>query len=517
MKNKKIHILKTIAMSALLLWGLSSCIDDDSVEGNSSSIPTLKITGSDDTTMPTYNFDLGEDIVITPEFSYSGDESALSYRWQMGTYTNGSKGELQEVSTERNLSVKVRTGGTYYFHYTVTDGKVGQSIDYKVNLNRTFEEGYLLTSFDADGKGNLTFIKIPTAEEIAAGKEVVPVEHCVELMNEGFSEAELVKAISGEQNLWDGKTSSVLKRILVSTKDCCYFLEPNNFTLLSQIKYADLYPGFEASDFMPDSWMPYAYDKNMKKFAHLNLKYMFPYEYNYFKGCEPEDMIFCKYLSWGSEYSRTFYMDYTNNKVAIFSDRAEYFDLDTYFPNTGSLLDRQTLITAFGNGDGSAVFVLGKNNTTGDINLWTNDSYYSYYYINAEDFTGQSYTPTANTAVPGKGARFVYTSTYDRYYYSLDNSIYVYLGSNKFNLPNKDQYAISYSSDEEVTFMDVNLSTDELYVATYNKTSQRGSFYIYDCKDVRTDNSAAVQPKKSYKNCCGKITYLMYKPSIQNT
>lgn len=509
-------MLKNIVLSALLLWSLSSCINDDSVEGNTSSIPTLKITGSDDTSMPTYNFDLGEDIVITPEFSYSGDESDLTYCWQMGTYTSGSKGELKEVSTERNLDINVKTGGTYYFHYTVTDGKVGQSIDYKVNLNRTFENGYLLTSFDADGKGNLTFIKIPTTEEIAAGKEIVPVEHCVELMNEGFSEANLVKAVSGTAYLWDGKTQSVLKRILVSTTDRCYFLEPNNFTILTEMKYTDIYPDFNASEFIPqpDTYDPFAYDKNMKKFTHLNLKYMFPYEASTFKGCEPEDIILFKYLTYGSETSRTFCVNYSTNKVAFYSAYAPYFGY-SYFPDTGNLLDGQTLITVFGNGDGSAIYVLAKNNTTGDINLWTSGDN-SYYYIDENEFTGQSLTPTAETAVPGKGARFVYSPTYDRYYYNIGNSIYVYLGSNKFTLPTKDQYAIRYSSDEEVTFMDVNLSTNELYVATYNKTTKRGSFYIYDCKDVRTDNSAAVQPKKSYKDCCGKITYLMYKPSIQN-
>lgn len=511
--NKR-HILTTWALAMLLSLGFTSCIDDDTTEGNVSSLPSLTIKGNDATTMPTYNFDLGEDIVIKPELGYNGDESQLTYKWQMGTYTNGQKGELKEVSTERDLNVKVKVGGSYYFHFTVTDGKVGQSMDYKVNLNRIFEEGYLLTSFDSDGKGNLTFIKIPTPEEIAAGKKNVPIEHCLELMNEGVSEAELVKAVSGSVNLWDGKTSSVLTRILVSTKDRCYFLDPDNFTVLTEIKYADLYPGFQASEFMPDAYTPYAYDKNMKKFAHLNLKYMFPYEYTYFKGGESDDYILFKYSSYGTETSRTFYMDYTHNQVSIFSAYASFFGLDTFFPNPGNLLNGQKLITAFCNGDGSTVYVMAKGNVAGSINLWTNSN--SYNYINEEDFTSQSFTPTSKTAVPDQGARFVYSSKYDRYYYSLGNSIYVYLNSNQFTLPNKNQFAVQYGADEEITFMDVNLSTDELYVATYNKTSKRGSFYIYDCKDVRTDNSSAVKPKKEYKDCCGKITYLMYKPSIQS-
>ena len=172
------------------------------------------------------------------------------------------------------------------------------------------------------------------------------------------------------------------------------------------------------------------------------------------------------------------------------------------------------MITAFGNGDGSAVYIMAQSNVTGSVNLWTNGN--SYYYINDNEFTGQSFNPTSETAIPGQGARFVYSSQYDRYYYYVGNCIYVYLNSNQFALPNKDQFALQYGADDEVSFMDVNLSTDELYVATYNKVSKRGSFYIYDCKDVRTDNSGGVKPKKEYKDCCGKITYLMYKPSIQS-
>ncbi len=514
MKKNNRNIIIATALAAVIAAGFTSCISDGSTEADSASIPTLAIKGSDDETMPTYNFDLGSDIVINPEIAYSGDEKALTFSWQMGTCSNGVKGELEEVSTERNLRVKLKTGGAYYFHFTVTDGRVGQSIDYKVNLNRIFEEGYLLTSFDADGKGNLTFIKIPTAEEAAAGKETVPVEHCFHLMNEDISEDDLVKAVSGSVNLWDGTTYSVLSRILVSTKDHCYFLDPNNFTALSEIKYSDVYPGFKATEFMPDSYTPYAYDANMKKFAHLNLKYMFPYEYTYYKDFSTEGALLCKYLSYGSETSRTFYMDYTNNKVAIFCAYASYFSLDTFFPNTGSLLAGQQLITAFTNDDGGTAYIMAKNLSTGNIALWTNTD--TYYYVNDNEFTGQTFEATASSAVPPQGAQMAYSTTCDRYYYALDNCVYVFLASNRFTLPDKSQFALQFGSDEEVTFLDVELSTDELYVATYNKQTKRGSFRIYDCKDVRTDNSSGAAAKKEYKNCCGRITYLMYKPSIQN-
>lgn len=91
-----------------------------------------------------------------------------------------SKGDLEEVSTEPELKYNFTSGGSYYVHLNVTDGKVGKTVNYQVNVNRTFENGYLITSSDADGKGNLSFVKILTPEEIAAGEKEVVVEHCME-------------------------------------------------------------------------------------------------------------------------------------------------------------------------------------------------------------------------------------------------------------------------------------------------------------------------------------------------
>ena len=98
--------------------------------------------------MPTVNVDLGNDCNINPEISYSGDESNLKYEWKIGTYVNGSKGELKTVSTDRNLDYKFLTGGTYYAHLTVTDGSVGKAMDYRINVNRLFEEGLMICSTD---------------------------------------------------------------------------------------------------------------------------------------------------------------------------------------------------------------------------------------------------------------------------------------------------------------------------------------------------------------------------------
>ena len=49
--NKR-HILTTWALAMLLSLGFTSCIDDDTTEGNVSSLPSLTIKGNDATTMP---------------------------------------------------------------------------------------------------------------------------------------------------------------------------------------------------------------------------------------------------------------------------------------------------------------------------------------------------------------------------------------------------------------------------------------------------------------------------------
>lgn len=508
MKSKNIFAI--VALSLGLSLGFSSCVSDDSTDGTR-ELPQLSIKGSDATTLPIYNVYLSRECHIKPEITYNGNESDLKYTWQVGTYANGVKGALKEVSTEPELKYVFPEGGSYYVHLAVTDGKVGQVVEYQVNVNRIFEEGYLLTSTDADGKGNLSFVKMMTPEEIAEGNTEMVVEHCLSSQNEGISEDGLVKAVQGTISY-----PRDLTRILVSTKDHCYFLDPNDFTVIQSISYDELYPGFQATTFMQDAYAPYAYDKNMKKFTHLNLNYMFPYEYGYFKDFTMEDCILSYYLDYREKAAPLiFYVNYTDSKVSIFSSYATspIFGKDTCFPDTENLLEGQKLLTAFAGSSMSLVYVLSQDADDSHVTLWKNSN--AGYVIDAKDFTHETVEVTNTTAVPAKGCRFVYSPIYKRYFYPVDNCVYVYLPQNAFVLPNKEQYAIKFSENEEVTYMDTNFDTEELYVATYDKQTQKGNFYIYDCKDVTTNNKGNIQPKEAHKSCAGRISYLMYKPSIQ--
>lgn len=517
---KKNNIFVAMALVLGLSMSLGSCVSDDSTDGTL-VLPELSVKGSDATTLPIYNVYLGRECNIKPEISYDGNEADLQYKWQVGTYINGVKGELKDVGTDPELKYTFPAGGSYYVHLAVTDGKVGQVVEYQVNVNRIFEEGYLLTSTDADGKGNLSFVKILTPEEKEEGTKELVVEHCLTSQNPEISEDGLVKATRGSVTF-----PKDLTRVFVSTKTHCYFLNPNDFTVITSIAYADLYPGFEASEFMPDDYAPYAYDKNMKKTAHLNLTYMYPYEYSYFKDFSTEGIIQSNYLNYQEKAApKTFYIDYDKPQVSLFStmtnnNTSEWYKpyyRGTNFPNTGDLLQGQELLTAFtgiGNSEyGALAYILAKDKSGDKVTLWKNSN--AGTYIDAEDFKSESIVATADMAVPTQGVRFVGSPTYKRYFYPVANCIYVYLPQNAFTLPSKDQYAIKFSESEEVTYMETNYDTEELYVATFDKNTQKGNFYIYDCKDVTINNQGRVQAKETHKSCAGRISYLMYKPSIQ--
>lgn len=497
----KYFLFLTLAVALML----TSCITDDSSEGGT-PLPTLAVEGIAGDDMPVYNIYLGNECVLSPSINYTGSDT-LTYRWQVGTYANGTKGALEDAGSGPVLHHNFTSGGSYYVHLTVTDGRVGTTADYQVNVNRTFEEGWLLSATDADGAGNLTFLKALTPEEEAAGTGEIVMEHAMERMNADASENGLVGAVIAQDTY-----PTTITRLIVSTGDRCYFLDPNELTILSASSYGEVYQGFNATKMFNDAQTPFVYDAAMGKFVHINVKNQFPFEYQYFVGYSPEDIIsqktYSSYSFASTAYAR-YYLDYTNSTVA----QINYYG-SSYFPNTGAMLAGHTLITAFCNVRASG-WVTPWNILTryGDnLYLWTNSSYSG---MAASDFRTQTTAYSDDLAIPERGSWLVGSRTQNRLYYALGNRVYVFLPGNAFALPKLNEYALQVPDGEEITCMDTYFSTDELFVATYNSTTRRGSFYVYDCADVRTDNAASVQPKKQWKNCTGRVKSILYKPSIQ--
>ncbi len=496
------------AVAALL--PLSSCITDDSLDA-SVVLPTLAVEGSGADVMPQFNFYLGNEAVISPSVTYSGS-GALTYRWQVGTYANGTKGELQDAGDGPTLRHHFSSGGSYYAHLTVTDGAVGRAADYQINMNRTFEEGYLLSATNADGSGNLTFVKILTAEEVEAGIGPVVMENAMERMNEDVEEDGLLGAVIAQANY-----PVTVTRLLVSTKRQCYFLDPNEFTIISTADYGEVYSGFSATNFYAARQTPYAHDTISKRFVHLNISNQFPFEYQYFVDNKPEGIVPCKtYSNYGflREAVVDYFLDYTNRRAAMF-DAYGQTSYGTYFPSTTDMLGADhRLVTAFAgltSGYSNPSYVISA--TSDSVFLWSNTVQNSH--MRKTDFTKRSIARAANVALPAQGARMHMSQTQSRMFYHIGNKVFVYLPGNDFALPTLDQPAIAFDEGEAVTSMEVRLSTDELLVATYSEARGRGSFYVYSCADVRTDNSASVAPRQAWRDCTGRVSSILYKPSVQ--
>ena len=512
--NMKIHIIAC----AFLLAGFTACIDDESCLGGK-AIPELTIAGNAEE-MQVLNFNLGTDCVIRPNISYKGGtEENLTYTWSIGTYTNGTKGVLEVVSHERDLTYFFTQGGSYYAHLNVTDGVVGYAMDYQVNINRTFEEGYVLISKDEAGNGNMAFIKVMTPEEIEEGVEQIYMEHCLEQMNEGVSERGLVDVKIGDVTVGAWPNTSVVTRLMVSVGNKCYFIDLNTFTIISEIDYTTVFSGFKATDFLYSDalYYPCAYDREMGKFVHLDLQYMFGYEYSYFKNVSFDDFYLFTYA--GSYYStKVLFVNYDSPEVAEYNAYAPYYGLSTYFPSTLDMLADEELISTFMGGNTpdypniTPLYILTRSKINRNkVSLY---SMTSGSYVAPENFSTQECELTDDMVLPVQGTPFVASPVYNRHYYYVGNNVYVMLMENAFTLAKKDEVAISFPTNEEITYMSVNIDTEELYVATYDTTTKRGNFYIYDTADVRADNQTSPAPKKAYRNCADKISSILYKPRV---
>lgn len=506
--------LKTIYLVCFsVIWGMTSCVSDDSTFNNIDTY-SLSITGMDNDAMMIYNFNLGDECLITPEVLYEGNKADLKYEWSIGTYKDGIKGDLDVVSDQPVLNHKFTEGGIYYAHLKVTDGKVGQVVEYQININRTFEHGYFLVSNDENGKPNLAFVKVMTPEETESGMEQVYMENCIERMNGNVTMTGLVDCALQTQDYEDWRLGK-FTRLLIITENQCVFLDPNTLSILSSLKYEETTNGFSTTRFVRDVYSPYFFDAHEGKYLHLNAEYMYLYEKSEYTGNVFDDYFVYPYLNWGSFYYSASFADYGKDEAYEYNAYYYYYGLPSPFVSTGGMLVGQDLITNFmGAKEGYSypTFLLARSK----------DSNIGYLYkfpsgiANGATYppTTVSFTLSSETALPEEGERLYLSTTYNRHYYKLDNKIYVALVGNAQPFPTKNEYALSFSDSEIITFMDLDISTEEIYVATYDVTKKRGNFYIYDAKDVRTDNQGKVSPKAVHKDCADKIVSILYKKSV---
>lgn len=519
-------LYKSLFILPLALTGvLSSCIEDESAYGGA-ALPSISVMGSDSDKPYEMNFNYGEDCVIDPQVRYDGT-GTLSYSWSVATYTNGVRGQLSEVSNEPVFSYFFPEGGMYIVQLNATDGTIGISQEYQVNMNRTFEQGYALVSNDANGVGNLAFIKSLTAEDIDAGISQIIIEHSLEAINKDLP-AEEIKGIYKLMLTYP----KMVTRIVVVTTGRTHFLDPNTFMAMTSVDYNKIIPGFKSDIAWGSASAINLYDSSLKRFITVNATNMFGYESTDLAGYEPDDVIAGgNYEAWGSlSYINYFLL---KNPMRFYGKYTSMTDWVTRWNYSSELridghplFENEELIKAFMGvkipgvySDTYPNYVITRDVTTG-----------KYYNSYVNELSGGSYYPMelvsraeikvdASTAVPTEASNMVPSHNYSRTYYSVGNSVYValLLSDNSFSFPSTSQACLSYPG-EEVTALYVrdssrNDGSDQLCVATVNQATGRGNLYIYKVADVRTDNPNPT-PVDSYKNCADRITTIFYKPRV---
>lgn len=523
------YITLTIA-GLLTLGGLSSCIDDNSTYGDA-PIPQLKVNvpATADDALPQVNFNLGEECVITPVIVYDGT-GPLTYEWSVGTYNNSVRGPLEIVSDQRDLHHKFEAGGSYYAHLKVTDGIVGFTQDYQVNINRTFEQGYLIVSNSRDGIGNLAFIKDLTPEEKEQGMSPVTMEHCLEAINDG-AKPEYLAGVNVLKVSWPATAT----RIVASYGTTSYYLDPNTFMSLATINHNDVISGFNARFAIGGSDVT-VYDPVMKRYITLFAYDMIGVEEGkYANGDFAFDYRnFFAYEQWGNINYNNFFVRRSPFKV---------FFIDYYgncIDNTMMVLDDEGTPLGYDPFKGhTALSVFGGLPMVfyyeyyGEI---YEQEYYPCCVISRDDTTGKYWYSclkgfgaydmdmrmpsrseidvNPDTATPDEEGPVALSEKYQRAYYVCDNKVYVMtFNESKVNLPSKSQAALSFPSDQEITYMSTDTSTGDLIIATADKSTGRGSIYFYDTANVRTD-SPDTPAKAYYPDCADRISFITYKPRI---
>lgn len=518
MKFNKI-LLAFISMG--LMAGAASCVEDNSIYG-SGMVTTLKVNVPTSDKMPEMNFNYGEECVVKPDVSYSGSKT-LTYEWSVGSYEDQVRGNLTKVSNEQELRYKFPKGGVYYAHLTITDGEVGTVQEWQLNVNRTFESGWTIISNNAKGEGNLCFIKDLTPEEIAAGKEPIIMEHSLEKTNDGIPVEKLVGGIMIHLT-WP----TDITRVCVSTATKGYFLDPNTFTAISTIDYTKASPGFEADYLCGSASNPKVTDYGTGKWITLDGANMFGYMPESWQGHKTYALFSGSYESWGNiNYNHVYVKSLNPLQFENNSGYHAYFDLPDWIDssemtwNGAPAFENEELVTAF-QGEGVPgtwstyyyMYIITRNKQTGKIyNNYISDFGDTAYGF---DFKWKVEIPSEGKAVPASMSSIAASDTYHRTYFYNGNKVYTMLpDGNSFSLPTTEQASLSFAADEEVTYLAINVvnGKERLFVATCNKGTGRGSLYIYNPADVRTDNPGAT-PLNKYLNCADRITSAFYKPSI---
>lgn len=531
-KMKKQLIFSAFCV-AMLSMGVVSCIDDESAYGGE-PLPALSVVVPGDAEMPVYNFSYGAECELTPDIKYDGT-GELKYEWSVGSYDNGVKGPMEFVSNEKTFRYQFPAGGRYYAHLVVSDGVVGLVQDYELSINRTFEQGFMVLS-NKDGVGNLVFIKDPTREEIEEGIPVTVMENCLQRVNDNVGSEPLVGAQMITWHDWNGSTTVEVNRLMICTESRGLFLNPNTFVVVSTIDSDDVTPGFKADRLILDGTSPVAWSSSAKKHVMMDSKYMFGKEDSNWKTYDFDFISSNTYMAGLNQTTDNYFIK--REPLSLHSKALDMATWESFWVSSADLRDKNNLpvlqneemIVAF-RGEGIPTqygtytypcYIISRNKSDGRL-FATGISGFGAYSVGQVLECHGEIPSDASTAIPAADSYVVPSDMYHRTYYYNGNCVYVMLKNGEsFTFPSVNESCLRFSSDEEVTYMGISqtrqgsqVTAEDLLVATVNKSSGRGSVYIYNMADVRTDNPNPA-PKAQHLNCADRITNIMYKPRIAN-
>lgn len=494
----------------LLALGLTACVDDES-KGITTPLPELSIAGSDSETMPVYNVYYGNEVTIDPGVESSSEN--LTYTWGYGTYTEvttGSfqKGDLTTISNEPVLHFAFPGEGSYYVHLTVTDGTVGDMMEYRVNVTNYYDKGILVVANSADGHGNLGFIKELTAEDIAAGETWHLEEHTLEAVNPDLEVGTLIGADRTNAASTPFTQTPIL---IVAQDDRCYYVNSTTFEVNSYSLYDEIFTGFRATHFLSaDSYAsyPFVYDKNMGESIHMQKAYWFVYSHAMDIYHYQYDDVITGYTWQSSINSKTLSPVYVDYSIP------EIYDYNSMFGRfgTGDLLAGQNLLMVARETASSTLHLVTQSRENPlELTQYTLTSAYN------EDWTGIDFvvpdggktTYTASTAdgIPAQGTHMALAQDYQVAFYPVDNGLYAYYLLNASpRLPSTP--LITYPAGEEITCLNVNVATNELYVGTYTEATGRGNVYIYSVANLTSGN---LEPTHEFLQSTDRIVDIRYK------
>ena len=128
------------------------------------------------------------------------------------------------------------------------------------------------------------------------------------------------------------------------------------------------------------------------------------------------------------------------------------------------------------------------------------------FYSPAENGV-QTYTASTADGIPAQGTHMALAQDYQVAFYPIGNELYAYYLLNASpRLPSTP--LITYPAGEEITCLNVNVATNELYVGTYTEATGRGNVYIYSVANLTSGN---LEPTHEFLQSTDRIVDIRYK------